>query len=192
MFWTPLVLGETLSLELTLPAGVEPAALALRQVRLSHLFALPFTPAGERDDQPNDCQLDLACSTDPLLERLAHATAILLYTLPDGGSNACSGVLLADSDPETRIPYLISAHYCLPDQARASSLETFWGYQADRCGDGPSREPVRMSGGAELLDAREFRHRSPAGSTACPDRHRPQEALQPLLRPVQSDCRPRH
>ena len=152
--WTPLVLGETLSLELTLPAGADPAALALRPVRLSHLFALPFTPAGERNDRPDDCQLDLACSADPLLERLARATAILLYTLPDGGSNACSGVLLADSDPETRIPYLISAHHCLPDQARASSLETFWGYQADRCGGGPSREPVRVSGGAELLDAR--------------------------------------
>ena len=154
LFWTPLVLGETLALELTLPAGGEPEALALRPVQLSHLFALPFAPTGERNDRPDDCQLDLACSTDPLLERLARATAILLYTLPDGGSNACSGVLLADSDPETRIPYLITAHHCLPDQARASSLETFWGYQADRCGQGPSREPVRVSGGADLIDER--------------------------------------
>ncbi len=154
VYWTPLVVGETLSLELTLPARADPAALAIRPVRLSHLFRLPFTPTGERDDRPDDCQLDLACSDDPLLERLARATAILLYTLPGGGSNACSGVLLADSDPETRIPYLITAHHCLPDQARASSLETFWGYQADRCGQGPSRAPVHVTGGAELLDER--------------------------------------
>ncbi len=153
VYWTPLVLGETLSLELTLPPGADPAALALRPVRLSHLFTLPFTPTGERDDRPDDCQLGLACSADPLLERLAHATAILLYTLPDGGSNACSGVLLADSDPETRIPYLITAHHCLPDQARASSLETFWGYRAERCGEGSSRGPARVTGGAELLEA---------------------------------------
>ncbi|NBC49292.1 MAG: hypothetical protein GVY22_15230 [Gammaproteobacteria bacterium] len=154
LFWTPLVLGDTLSLELTLPAGVELEALAIRLDRVSHLFRLPFTLAGEADDLADDCHLDLACSDDPLLERLARATAILLYTLPDGGSSACSGVLLADSDPETRIPYLVTAHHCIPDQIRASSLETYWGHRAEDCGERPNREPVRVTGGADLLNAR--------------------------------------
>lgn len=48
VFWSPLVLGETLTLELSLPSGVDPTALALRPVRVSHLFRLPFTPVGER------------------------------------------------------------------------------------------------------------------------------------------------
>jgi hypothetical protein len=32
-------------------------------------------------------------------------------------------VLLADGDPETGLPYLVTAHHCITDQARASSLE---------------------------------------------------------------------
>lgn len=48
LFWTPLVLGDRLSLELTLPAGFTSEALELWLVRLSHLFRLPFAPVGER------------------------------------------------------------------------------------------------------------------------------------------------
>ncbi len=98
LFWTPLVRGETLTLELQLPPGVKPGDLDLRPVRVSHLFRLPLAAAGGRPAGGDDCELDLACADDPVLERLARATAILLYTLPDGGSNACSGVLLADDD----------------------------------------------------------------------------------------------
>jgi hypothetical protein len=153
LFWTPLVRGETLTLELHLPPGVKPDDLEMHPVRVSHLFRLPFAAAGERAAGGDDCELDLACADDPLLERLARASAILLYTLPDGGSNACSGVLLADGDPATRIPYLVTAHHCVPDPARAASLETFWGARAAGCGEGPRRDPVHVSGGAELLES---------------------------------------
>jgi hypothetical protein len=155
LYWTPLVLGETLALELRLPPGADPAALALRTPRLAHLFALPvrLPETAPAEPAPGACHRDLACADEPLAERLARATAILLYTLPDGASNACSGVLLADADPTTAIPYLVTAHHCIPDQARASSLETFWGHRAARCGEGPIQAPARVSGGAELLDA---------------------------------------
>ncbi|MCF8003711.1 MAG: serine protease [Chromatiaceae bacterium] len=79
----------------------------------------------------------------------------MLYTRSDGGSNACTGTLLADADPETRIPYLVTAHHCIPDQALASSIETFWGHRAEACGAVPVRAPERVTGGAELLSVRE-------------------------------------
>lgn len=154
LFWTPLVRGETLSLELTLPTGVEPDALAIRLVRVSHLFRLPFTLAGERDQGPDDCHVDLACVGDPLLDRLARATAVVLYTRADGGSNACTGTLLADADSQVRIPLLLTAHHCIPDQALASSVETYWSHRAEAYGAAPARVPERVTGGAELLSAR--------------------------------------
>ncbi|WP_200247129.1 trypsin-like peptidase domain-containing protein [Lamprobacter modestohalophilus] len=155
LYWSPLLLGDSLMLELTLPSGLEPQALDLDLVRVSHLFRLPFTLPGERYQGPDDCHVDLACVDDPLLERLARATAAVLFTRSDGGSNACTGTLLADADPETRIPYLITAHHCIPDQARASSVETFWGHRAEACGAVPARQPERITGGADLLSAHE-------------------------------------
>lgn len=154
LFWMPLALGDTATLTITLPAGRDPAEVALGLPRVSHLFALPFTPAGERFSGPNDCHRDVACSDDQLLQRLARATAILLYVLRDGGANACTGTLLAGSDPQTRIPYLITAHHCVPDQRQASTVETFWLHRATSCGGRPNTAPVRVGGGADLLYAR--------------------------------------
>lgn len=156
LFWIPLLLGDTLTLELTLPSGLEPQALDLDLARVSHLFRLPFTLPDERYQGPDDCHVDLACVDDPLLECLARATAVVLYTRLDGGSNACTGTLLADdADPETRIPYLVTAHHCIPDQARASSIETYWSHRAEACGAVPVRAPERVTGGADLLSAQE-------------------------------------
>jgi hypothetical protein len=97
---------------------------------------------------------------------------VVLYVLPGGGSNACTGTLLADSDPKTRIPYLLTAHHCVPDQRQASMVETFWRHQADGCGGRPDAAPVRVTGGAELLYARKaidtallrLRRPAPAGA----------------------------
>ncbi|WP_200244079.1 hypothetical protein [Lamprobacter modestohalophilus] len=79
----------------------------------------------------------------------------MLYTRSDGGSNVCSGTLLADADPETRIPYLVIAHHCIPDQARASSVETFWGIVQRLAVRPRFAAPERVTGGADLLSAHE-------------------------------------
>lgn len=72
--------------------------------------------------------MDVRCH--PAWDRASRATAIVLHTRPDGGSGVCSGTLLKDSDPATAIPYLLTAHHCVPDQARACSLETYWLHRA--------------------------------------------------------------
>lgn len=172
LFWTPLALGDTATLTITVPHDHAPGAVALDLPRLSHLFALPFTPPGESYSGPSDCHRDVVCSDDPLLQRLARATAVVLYVLPGGGSNACTGTLLADSDPETRIPYLLTAHHCVPDQWQGSTVETFWRHEAAACGGRPNTAPVRVTGGAEPLYARKtidtaflrLRRPAPAGA----------------------------
>ena len=152
LYWLPLMLGDTLVLEVELSPAAEQPEIHLEMI--SHFFALP--PAIDAQQA--------ACSGD--WELPIRATAVLLHTTPDGHTGACSGTLLADTDPTSNIPYLLTAHHCVPDQARASSIESYWFPSAERPG-------ARVTGGAELLYASKttdtsflrLRRPAPAGAT---------------------------
>ena len=45
-YWSPLIQGDTLTLEIELPAGVDPQAVQIALPRLSHVFRLPFAETG--------------------------------------------------------------------------------------------------------------------------------------------------
>jgi hypothetical protein len=62
---------------------------------------------------------------------------MMLYTQEDGTSAACTGTLLNDGDPTTHIPYFLTAHHCVPDQVRASSIETYWHLSDTNRSSGP-------------------------------------------------------
>lgn len=130
VYWLPLIVGDVLSLHVELPAGADQVEISLAKV--SHFYRLP---AAHPDN--------LAC---PLGWDLpSRATAMLLHTDPAGDSGVCTGTLLADTDPATDIPYLLTAHHCVHEQATASSLETYW----FPCG----QDGTTVSGGADLLYA---------------------------------------
>jgi hypothetical protein len=96
---------------------------------------------------------------------------MMLYTRSDGTSGACTGTLLKDADPTTRIPYFLTAHHCVPDQIRASTIETYWFYRSGTCG-GALDEVQAVTGGADLLYAEKnvdtvllrLRQQPPAGA----------------------------
>ena len=67
-----------------------------------------------------------------------------------GVAASARGTLLDDADPATQIPYFLTAHHCVPDQARASSLETYWLYRSLACG-GSVADAQAVTGGAVLL-----------------------------------------
>ena len=144
-YWSPLIQGDTLTLEIELPADVDPQAVQIALPRLSHLFRLPFAETG-----PAACHQELPC--DPDWDRPSRATALLLHTDERGATGVCTGVLLNDADRETYIPYLLTAQHCIAEQTRASSIETIWFHRANNCG-GPSRAIQAVSGGADLLYA---------------------------------------
>lgn len=148
LIWLPLVVGDTLLLTAEFPAGVRPQGTAVQPVHIAHLFRLPFL-AESRDV--------LALSDDATGPRCAkdwgapsRATTLLLYTHPDGATGACTGTLLNDADPDTYIPYVLSAQHCFPDQVRASSIESLWFARSETCGGDPSTYAT-VSGGADVL-----------------------------------------
>ena len=68
---------------------------------------------------------------------------------------ACSGGLIADTDPNTDIPYFLTANHCLKNNKNAGNLEVFWHFtdscMSPSCGgpSGPSNmgATVKATGG---------------------------------------------
>lgn len=146
IFWSPLVQGDKVRLTIELPGSADPAAVKLELPRISHFVRWPGTAAEETPD----CWEDVACH--PQWERQSRATAMMISTRRNGTSGVCTGVLLRDADPTTQIPYFLTAHHCVPDQIRASSIETYWFFRAEDCGAGIG-EVQAVPGGADMLYA---------------------------------------
>lgn len=106
----------------------------------------PVTIVIENDD----CERDIACFDDwrPVGRGVAAYSFVFnQYQLH------CTGALLADTDPETDIPYFLTAAHCFSGARTPDSMEFFWLYEAAECtGMSPALSEVpRTSGGADLL-----------------------------------------
>ncbi len=187
VFWTPLVAGDSLLIAIRLsPGAADPDQLRLTLPRLTHLVRLPGAPADGAAGNITDTASDPACRPD--LDRPSRASALLLYTDPNGATGACSGVMVQAADPaDGAAANLLSAHHCLNDQPRASSIEAWFHLRAASCG-GPPLTPAVVSGGADLIRAIKttdtsllrLRQPPPAGATAV----EPTADLPPLGSPV--------
>ena len=163
--WSPLVEGDTLGLEISLPSAAAAANLALAIDRVSHLTLSPLRAEptyglfGRRADS---CQIDVACRTTTPTN-LPSATGRLVFTTLFGLTNACSGTLLRDtlsSDPcpgnyrgNCRI-YLLTARHCIFQDDEVNSLTTFWDYERSSCGGSVPDRFQAYGIGAELLATR--------------------------------------
>lgn len=148
LFWLPLVVSDTLVLQVELPAGVQPEDASLELVRVSHFFSLPFLEDSAQPPAAPDEGTDSACAEQ--WDASSRATTLLLYTHSNGATGACTGTLLNDADPQTFIPYVLTAHHCFPDQVRASSIESLWFVRSETCG-GALASYATVSGGADVL-----------------------------------------
>ncbi len=68
----------------------------------------------------------------------------------------CTGTLIADNDPCTQIPYILTANHCVSSQSgyrSGDTVEFYWFYQTSTCnGTPPSLSTVpRTTGGADYL-----------------------------------------
>lgn len=152
-YWSPDFGGPETVLEVELPAGADPAQLALAVPVLSHFFIAPAQAARQAFAKALDagsCHADVACRPD--LDAQSRSVARLLF-VDRGNSYQCSGTLLNDARSSTT-PYLLSAQHCIGSQAAASTVTTDWFYRASACNSGaPSPAAQRVYGGAILLYA---------------------------------------
>ena len=152
-YWSPDFGGQETTLELELPAGADPAQLALAVPVLSHFFMAPAQADAQGFTKALDagsCSVNVACRPD--LDVQSRSVARVLY-VDRGNSFQCTGTLLNDARSSTT-PYLLSAEHCIGSQAAAATVTTDWFYRASTCtSSAPGPATKRVYGGATLLYA---------------------------------------
>jgi hypothetical protein len=152
-YWSPIVLGDTISVEIQLKSFRDRARLDLEVFGGSHLFANPAhndndllkaTKAGS-----GTCEVNVICSSNTAAKAVAAAVTRLIFT-KSGSSYLCTATLLNDTDTTTTRPYLYSANHCISTSTVANTLQTFWNYQSTTCGGTSSGAYTTLAGGAYL------------------------------------------
>jgi len=143
--WTPTCFGEAVVVECYVPAGVNADALYLAIDRVTHQYK-----SVEYFEKAGACNLDVTCY--PAWQTAALAVGGI-GTIGTTGGLWCTGSLLADANPDTQIPYFLTANHCVGTAARADTIEVYWLYQSASCeGEVPAVASVpRTTGGAALL-----------------------------------------
>lgn len=155
-YWAPAVDGAEATLEIELPAGIDPAKVEIAVPRLSHLFAAPASdPAAStvnlaKIGEAARCEIDVSCTSGYTSE----SNAVAKMNFVEGNATyQCSGTLLNDR-AGSGTPYFLSANHCVSTQAVASTLQTFWFYRSASC-NALVLDPAykTLAGGAVLLYA---------------------------------------
>lgn len=98
-WWSAVVAGDALVLEIELAPGTDASALAIAVPLVSHIRSWPQAGGGE-----------------------GHAVALVTS---DGATRACEGTLVAGAGGAAP-RYLLTASRCAPTQSAASTLQAFW------------------------------------------------------------------
>jgi len=153
--WSPVLEGERARVELELAAGVDPARVEIEFIRLSHLEVAGAALLNKRIGDIGDsgrCNIDIACVSNPsfALREAVKSVAKMIFSNGSGSSFLCTGSLL-NSSPATGIPYFLTAAHCLDTQALASSVNTYWFFDAVACNSLSVPPFVLTTGGSVLL-----------------------------------------
>lgn len=160
LYWSPAVVGDRLTVELVLPAGLTPQDLQVSVPLLSYFpESIKGAKAGGYSNGFGDsgsCQVDEVCAAQsgtPAYDDATRAVAKMIYTKHDGFSYICTGSLLNNSNSPKRQLFWSAAH-CLADQEEADTLQTVWLFRTTQCaGDVSTLDPrvTVLTGGATLL-----------------------------------------
>ena len=155
IYWSPATDGEAQVIEIYTPIVANAKAIKVQLPRVSHLVAdskSAFSITKGIGDS-GTCNVDVICRVATLGANFTNAknsVARMVFTDPSG-TFTCTGTLLADTDAASQIPYFYTADHCIADQATASTLNTFWGFEATACGNGVSATTTQNAGGATYL-----------------------------------------
>lgn len=156
IFWTPSTDGESQLIEVYLPKGVFRGSTRLQAPQLSHLLANSLNDFKiiEKIGESASCNVDTACRVAELGSNFVsakNAVAHMQFVIAAEGTFICTGTLLADTVTTSQIPYFYSANHCIDNQTVASTLNTFWQYEATACNSGVQAAKVQLAGGAAFL-----------------------------------------
>jgi lysyl endopeptidase len=154
--WSPVLMGDTATVEIVLAKGQRPQNFALSLPQISHFDTSPI--ASEADlraiakiGESEKCHRDIICRSNPNAKFLRAEKAVARMTFVRSGSSyLCTGTLLNNNHVPKKWMFWSAAH-CISTQTVADTLQTFWFYKASTCGGASqSAGAVTVSGGAFL------------------------------------------
>lgn len=155
LVWSPIVNGDTLTVEVALAPGVAPAQVLLSVPQVSHIDIHPLASAktvAAKIGESADCEWDVICYPNPSQAFLNtfKSVVLLAYTESDGNSYTCSGTLLNnDNSPKRWLVY--TARHCFNNQTAANSVQSYWFYDASSCGGSTLSGSARTTTGGAYL-----------------------------------------
>lgn len=150
VYWSPVIQGETIGLEMYLPAGLDSKEVQFSVVGISHLAVDPSAARVNplKEKAAASCNLDSRCYSD--WSAATNAVARITF-VEDGNSYLCTGTLLNDT-AQSNAPYFLTANHCVNNQATATTINTFWFFYSSSCNsDRPYAGIARTNGGGQIL-----------------------------------------
>jgi len=158
LFWSPVMSGEALSIELHAQAGVQFGDRHIGIQRASHLFTSAESGFNTKDlggiGNSGACNIDINCEDDETWRNLADSVAKYIFTLDSGQSSICTGTLIADAE-QSGAPLFLTANHCLDSDSVAQSVHSYWFFEREECGGPDPDSVVDRDGGASLLSTGE-------------------------------------
>jgi hypothetical protein len=152
-YWSPIVQGTSIGLEIYLPAGIATDQVDISVPTISHIFqeTLNLRDSLYSDYRSLNCELDYTC--DASAWPVGNAVAKMQF-VDNGQSYTCTGTLLNNTRNKST-PYFLTANHCISTQTVASSLITTWLYSSSVCNDriAVNSAAIRRLRGATLLYA---------------------------------------
>jgi energy-converting hydrogenase Eha subunit B len=147
--WTPSVVGDTIYLDVEVPAANAASSFTIREVL--ELLHPSLTGVIQPNDSPT-CLVDATCVTSATFDVIANARKAishLEFVTPQGGA-VCSGGLLNDIN-NTGTPYLLTANHCFQNQTVASTIEAYFDFTTTSCNGSFNGANAPHTNGATFL-----------------------------------------
>jgi lysyl endopeptidase len=156
---TPIVRGETVTVEVEVPAGVR-SALDLTIGRVVHGYRPlhPFKSSGSA--KSGACNIDVACDEADPWQKQVRSVAGYGFTR-DEDALICTGALV-NNTAEDKTPYFLTAEHCVQSERDAQSMVFYWNYQNETCrtpgspesGQSTDDDPLNQTSSGAILRAR--------------------------------------
>ena len=155
MIWSPMIGGDTIGIEITLPNKKTLSKFSLIVDKISHIYRplsrIQYTPSSI------ECSghVEVECGSDHFPRGMQNSIALITFH-KDGADYLCSGTVLNSGNGkktlQKKVPYFITANHCISDQVTADSIAALWYFQKSGCDPSSGRAGYQQtSGGAELL-----------------------------------------
>lgn len=122
--WTPVIQGDTLVLELQVPAEAR-NQVVLEIGSINYGYRGFFEPAAVRSGA---CNVDVVCPEGDDWQYPISTVAVI----STGGSTFCTGFMVNNVEYDGT-PYFMTANHCSINSGNAASLVTYWNYENSTC-----------------------------------------------------------